>query len=228
MTLASQVYRLETLVPKLSYQSDRNFAGSLIANWRRDRRLTQTQQLWVDKLIAKAENPPPPPEPKVDATGITLSKLSALFDKARKNDIQVPRIRTLMTDGTKVGFKSKNGVIYIDVRDHYYGKIDDAGRLIRYNLIPYCQEVTDIAIAIGDNPSLFGKAHGQRLKWCMFCGTELRTTESLYYGYGPICAEKWGLAWDDARERIEEDKFTEAVSGFDFKAAAAKWKGMGQ
>jgi len=228
MSIDSQVAKLVQLTPSLKFDNDRRFAHDLVSAWRRKHRLSQAQQLWVDKLIdmaeARIEELKNPPEPQVDAIGIDMSKLHALFDKARAKDVQVPRLRAMMADGTKLTFVGKKDVIYINKGDSYYGKIDKSQCLIRYRLIPECQEVTDIAIAIGENPAEFGKAQGQRLKWCMFCGTELRTIESLYYGYGPICAEKWGLPWEDGREKHHLQKFAEATGGFDFQAAVDKWK----
>jgi hypothetical protein len=44
------------------------------------------------------------------------------------------------------------------------------------------------------------QANGQKYKHCCFCGLELTDAPSLAAGYGPICADKWGLPWGDAPE----------------------------
>ena len=72
------------------------------------------------------------------------------------------------------------------------------------------QRIFDVA----EDPSKAGRIHGHRVRWCMFCGLELRTTDSLYYGYGPICAEKWGLEWGDAVERKFKDSVNSASNVF--------------
>lgn len=40
---------------------------------------------------------------------------------------------------------------------------------------------------------------------CMFCGLELTSPISVVFGYGPICAERWGLRWEMTPE-IEKSK----------------------
>jgi hypothetical protein len=44
------------------------------------------------------------------------------------------------------------------------------------------------------------QANGKKYSHCCFCGLELTDAPSLAAGYGPICADKWGLPWGDAPE----------------------------
>lgn len=39
-------------------------------------------------------------------------------------------------------------------------------------------------------------ATGRRVGWCCFCSRRLDNHVSVQAGYGPICAEKFGLPWE--------------------------------
>lgn len=232
MSLASQVFKLEELVQKGTLPTgNRPFANSLIQQWRNTRRLSQTQQLWIDKLIDKAMNPavelpgeqkrePKGPEPVKVSDEASVFKIHEIFEHARKRDVAFPKIRFVLREGQMVklslaGNDSKNpGAIYIRLGETYYGKINTLGELSRYRETPCDSEIIECLRALSENPSAFGRAQGQRLKWCIFCGTTLRTNESLYYGYGPVCADNFGLEWGNSAERKDEDRFRAAVDSF--------------
>lgn len=42
------------------------------------------------------------------------------------------------------------------------------------------------------------KFSGKRVGTCCYCAKGLTTAASLHVGYGPICAEKWGLPWGES------------------------------
>ena len=110
-----------------------------------------------------------------------------------------------------------NGGLYIkDTTDGgegvYMGKITADGSLRPVRkmfdgfvdaMIEFCKDPKEFAIR-------FGRVTGR----CCFCGLELTNRHSIYHGYGPICAEHWGLPhgnapadWQpsvEARERATE------------------------
>jgi hypothetical protein len=45
-------------------------------------------------------------------------------------------------------------------------------------------------------PAEMAKLQGQKYGHCIFCGLELTNKNSLTVGYGPICAENYGLPWE--------------------------------
>jgi len=51
--------------------------------------------------------------------------------------------------------------------------------------------------AIAANPAGAAKLFGQKTSSCCFCGQELTDGASIAVGYGPICAEHWGLPHGD-------------------------------
>jgi hypothetical protein len=231
MSLAQQVFRLEELIHKLP-AGRQQFAHSLVAWWRSKRRLSQGQQLWVDKLIEMATAPvEPKPAPVTESIDVDLDKIHSLFAKAQSNHVQVPRLRMVLDDGRSLVVQlatntGKNpGSIYVQLAGQYYGKIDRQGRLVLGPRNIRCDEVVDRIKAVALNPTSAGRVHGHKHRWCMFCARELTTVDSLYYGYGPICAEKWGLEWGDAAERIHTEKVEETRDLF--AGLAAQWKGAG-
>ncbi len=75
-----------------------------------------------------------------------------------------------------------------------YGKIDLEGKLhwedARY--YPSTQLfIKGLVENLLETTSLNGKLTGN----CCFCGIELTAGESVSRGYGPICANRWGLPW---------------------------------
>lgn len=225
MSIATQVTALKNVIGKLG-PSRQQFATSLIHQWEKKKRLSQPQQLWVDKLIDEANAPKP--EPTVVETAAELTPLLELFRKARDNKIARPRIKTYANSKelsiSLAGAESVNaGMIYLKLGGEYYGKVDLHGRLVLSrnvgNLIPVAEEVPIVLRALGKDPSGFGKVHGMKYNNCCFCGRGLKTKDSVYYGYGPICAEGWGLEWGNARERIQEDKKARHAAAFQMGVA---------
>lgn len=49
--------------------------------------------------------------------------------------------------------------------------------------------------ALALNPAEVAAAYGKLTSRCCFCGKELSTAESLAVGYGPDCADHFGLPW---------------------------------
>lgn len=201
-------------------QRDREFAHGLVSQWDKYGRLSDKQTPWVFTLLERAENATTTGSmqpKKAEHAGINLSaspvKLFEIFDKAKANDIQSPVIRFMAGDDQLRMNLSKDGKLLHIVtqeqndegRRNWLAAIDREGvlRLTTKRKIP--EKLVETVHSFATNPSQAGKATGQRMKWCCFCARPLVTTDSLYYGYGPICAEKWGLEWGEARSHLKED-----------------------
>ena len=142
-----------------------------------------------------------------------------IFEKANKT-LKYPQL-TYPHDKTMLVFKlageksSVPGSIVItdDARyphNKFYGRIikNEAERKLQFqwnDRQPIFPELREVIKAIVTNPlgmcSLIGKQHS----YCCFCSTELTSKESLAVGYGPICAEKWGLPWGITETIKKED-----------------------
>jgi len=238
MSVSEQVRQLEANLRKLHNNKDRDFANSLVHQYRTKGRLSQLQQVWVDKLLDKALLPPEEaPKPVTESINVGLENLHALFDRAkshvRSNESWTPRIRIVLTDGRRVEVSpakstSKNpGSIYVSVADQYYGKIDREGHLTLGPRGIRIEEIHDRIREVAENPTQAGRLHGHKHTWCMFCGIKLESEDSKYYGYGPICAEKWGLEWGEAKERKIEDRDQQIAETTQsvFSEMKAKWLG---
>jgi hypothetical protein len=68
---------------------------------------------------------------------------------------------------------------------------------IKWNMSknPQFSDIATLIRRILANPIEETKLQGQKFGNCCFCGLELTNKSSLIAGYGPICAEKWGLPW---------------------------------
>jgi len=144
--------------------------------------------------------------------GVDLTGLQKLFAGARANGKTNPKIKMALANGTVLEVyaaksDSKNpGSIYVNVGPEYTGKVTPDGKFIPYADRRLDDEALSMICEVVENPTQAGRLYGRKLKWCIFCGTQLDTNESQYYGYGPICAEKWGLEWGNSVERKAEDR----------------------
>ncbi len=133
---------------------------------------------------------------------MTGEKLIALFERAA-GSLQYPRITILNKEGKVVIYrqgersKNKGGLAITDGGVYgssvFYGAVlkDGTVRLRDVNNTP--QYVLDLIKDPVGEAIKSAKLTGN----CCFCSTPLRNKSSLFHGYGPICAEKWGLPWGD-------------------------------
>ena len=139
------------------------------------------------------------------------SKLFELFDKARQHlkypSLYFPDIPLKLGIGNdpKVIWVS-NGFARSNPLNKLYGKFQ---RLSGNDMLwyPYncLQGTADILHQICEDPLKYGALHGQQYKHCCFCNTELTSKASLFAGYGPICADNWGLPWGEYKDESLEN-----------------------
>ena len=107
-----------------------------------------------------------------------------------------PSIRFTSAEGTKVALSlASKGYIAVGLDGEYCGKIVDKDS----DLIFYFggEEALKKEIeTFASFPKYNAKLHGQKYGSCCFCGRELIEKASVFYGYGPICAENFGLPHD--------------------------------
>lgn len=191
--------------------TDRPFAYSLVGAAEGPRGLTVKQSGWVRKMADRIVNPVAMREPS--KLGGDIAGLMALFDKAAANGLQWPKLRAITEDGTtlrlhRAGAKSKHvGQIMVTSRlgeeSIYYGRLDLDG------VFHPSQKVTSAAldqalpalVAMATDPAAAGKAYGSRTGHCAFCALPLEDGRSIEAGYGPVCAENFGLPWGSKRKR---------------------------
>jgi len=138
------------------------------------------------------------------------SKLFELFDKARQTlkypslTIPLDHIRII-----KISLGTNNGAIWVSNglgRNHPDNKL--YGKFTLEKFTPYLNETSElipILKELCEDPIKFGALHSQKYKHCCFCNTELTSKASLFVGYGPICADKWGLPWGEYKDESLEN-----------------------
>lgn len=130
--------------------------------------------------------------PIAGAAGI-LSFLTA----AKNRGLKFPKARFLAPDGKSemrlslAGPTSKYpGSVQVKVNEAWVGRINADGTpsygLVNGNFVP---TLTNIA----SDPAAAAKSYGALMCRCSFCNLALTDAGSVEVGYGPICADHWGL-----------------------------------
>ena len=176
-------------------------------------RLSAKQWDWVHKLANDAGNPGPEERP--------LEAVRGLIDRAFDAGLQYPKINLETIEGlpvrlSRAGDRSRApGVIHVTDgkpfgENQFYGSInlDGVWRPTR-NTPP---EVLGFLLAFNADPEAVATAYGLRSGNCCFCARVLTDGRSVGVGYGPICADKFGLPWGEIRA---ESTVTVAVSDED-------------
>lgn len=193
--------------------SDEAFAHSLVQFFETRGYLSEKQAHWVGRLLDRCDAAAARQERSVENI-FDGTKLRDLFVKASSNlkfpsiKIQLPEDPQIHIHFYRAGALSKTpGWILITNGKQWphralLGSINIGGEgELRKTLRP---EVKVAILKIANDPINQAKVSGIRFSHCCFCGLELTNSISLYHGYGPICAGKWGLPWEG--EVKEEDK----------------------
>lgn len=86
-----------------------------------------------------------------------------------------------------------NGMPYDDPHGLFYGRVHKDGRFERGR--DFTSRVKGILQAINCNPVSMAADYGRKTGNCCFCATPLSDDRSTSVGYGPICADRYGLPW---------------------------------
>jgi hypothetical protein len=191
------VEKLRSVVDRLP-DKDKTFAQSLLNSVAKYRLPTVKQEYWIKELYNRAVNPPE--APKGESVG-DLSRLVTMFTTV-KTHLKFPSIRFQTQDGktfkiSPAGDASANkGWLYVKNGSDYLGKISPTGQYHQSRQVA----VEGVAEAIRDfaeNPERAAASYGHSVGQCCFCGLTLTDERSVKVGYGPICADHYGLAWGE-------------------------------
>ena len=134
-----------------------------------------------------------------------FEKLFTIFDNAATK-LRFPKI-VLEHNGSKIrlvrcGPNSRyQGDINVEVDGNWMGRIERDGNVyghgrsiiqLQNSPAPYydaCMHVLQFAA----DPHKQAAIHGHAYNYCCFCSRELTNAVSVHLGYGPICADKYGL-----------------------------------
>lgn len=132
-----------------------------------------------------------------------LGRIFKMFTSA-VSTLKRPAIRLADAAGTRLhlslaGAASKNaGYIYVKSGDNYYGKISPEGLFFPTAACP--STVEPHLKAFAENPEAVAAQYGSLTGDCCFCGRKLTDDRSTHVGYGPVCADKFGLSWGKTSE----------------------------
>jgi len=121
---------------------------------------------------------------------IDISRIEALFDKARASGLKRLAFRTKhITISVPKATSANAGGLYVKHDGEYAGKIM-GGVFKPFNAKP---DTLALVCEIAENPAERAKQYGIETGTCSCCGAELTDPVSIANGIGPICADNWGL-----------------------------------
>lgn len=144
----------------------------------------------------------------------TWRKLNAIFHKAKANGLRYPKIhlhvpecdceiilaqagaKSTYPDSISItspgGFGDNKfyGRLHTDATHFSWSRHELANKQRQYAF----EHVID---TFANNPAKGAKLYAAKTGHCSFCGTPIKTDESMSVGYGPICADKYGLPWGE-------------------------------
>ena len=102
----------------------------------------------------------------------------------------------------------------------WFGRLSTGGTLFMPTHMQSAAELLQVELDLFQlDPAKYATAYGKARGNCMFCRKNLTSPQSVAVGYGPICADHYGLAWGDLDP--EEAK---RQSSFKFKLPSGKEK----
>lgn len=176
---------------------DETFAFDLMASVMTRGAASDKQAYWL-KVLAERATTPKAPAPSVG----DMSGVYALFETAKASGLKFPKIVAASPVGeiklSVAGPKAKapGSINVTDTRpfgeNTWYGRILKDGTF-EGRTAP--AELVDYLKAFAANPAEQAALHGKRTGCCCFCAKELTDARSIEVGYGPTCADNYGLPW---------------------------------
>jgi hypothetical protein len=157
-----------------------NFASQL-ANTKRP---SDEQFNWCHVLVIEYEQRNDLPEEQQD-----LSEFVDMIERA----LEKQRSPWVSIDNWDARRSALSGRIWLRVDRKLVGEITADGIKWKCDVIPGIAEA--VAKFSGDLEK-GARAHGRATGHCCFCRRALQNPVSLHVGYGPICADTFGLPWE--------------------------------
>ncbi len=136
------------------------------------------------------------PEPMVF---IDAQKINAMMQNARKHrKYPVIAFRNPRVDFKIAGSRSRRhgSVTLTGPEGAYYGHLDmQTGAWIQRDGTP--ELIVDFVRMFAAEPAAVVGQAGRDVNECCFCARELSDARSRFAGYGPTCAENYGLPWGE-------------------------------
>jgi len=203
----SLAVELETLLHTHPYSEKAadaaySLVSQYIKNGQHDNSLSDKQWNFVESLVAQTKNfSSPAPEMPKERVG-DFSGVIELFTKAKGN-LKYPKISLTTESGGTVmlslaGAKAKKpGTINVTDgkpfgENIWYGRVDASGSWEKTHSAT--DEVGAVLKELSIDPAGFASNYGHKHGSCCFCNKTLTQANSVTAGFGPVCADNWGLA----------------------------------
>jgi hypothetical protein len=179
-------------------ERDQAFARSLLSTMFP----SEKQQLWIDRLAQRVTRKSEPVQAIDNVAGIVeLIGAGALHLKHPKVLFQAGGMTLrLSIAGERSRYPGSVNVTStdrgFDART-WYGRVMPDGAFHAKEGIDSALH-TQIVIALRElaaNPASVAASYGRKFGRCCFCSLTLSDERSVSVGYGPICADHYGLAW---------------------------------
>lgn len=174
-----------------------------VENWRENlrARVLQVRDDLGARLAKFAAAKAAQPKPATHAAALPLF---ALFAKAQENGLKFPKLRfepeqdqRLVVSVAGANSKLPGTLNLTDGKpfgqNQWFGRVNLDGSITQSK--SWQPWIGELLTAFAANPAEVGAAYGKKTGRCCYCGRHLETKESVAVGYGPICAEKFGLPW---------------------------------
>jgi len=143
---------------------------------------------------------------------IALARSASAFSSQQSTRVAVPKIRKILQRGEKselkrvlvkmqdnkslvICFRVENKRYFItsEKKSHVYGDINAKGVWVPTDKAT--RTIIDIVKKIERDPVEYARSHGLKTGRCCFCSRKLTDPRSVTSGYGPVCAERYGMPW---------------------------------
>jgi len=186
-----------------------DFAASLLDQVKKKGDLSPKQLQAVYQSIALEADWAKQREQKATQTQIDMTDLLDRFALALKAGIKRPKVNTGDLLFSLAPAHGRNaGCVYVKGEKDAYGDRPYLGKITpegKFFAGPNVEDDVKQRIAeVGSDVVGSAKAHGAQHNNCCFCSRDLTTDESVSNGYGPICADRYGLPW------VVTDEFKQA------------------
>jgi hypothetical protein len=183
--------------------SSRTFAESLLSQYSRRGSLSPRQWPHVTALIERAARPAATPAGVGHALPVAgLATLQGVFGNATRAGI-TPGIRATINGARlRIAAPSRRSayagrpILFVRLGDTYAGRIENGAFLPRSatgaDALPALQTLLESPLG---TLAQIGRATGT----CCYCARELTDPRSVSMGYGPVCAENYGLPWGETQ-----------------------------
>lgn len=212
-TQLPRVQALHAVLSKLK-PGDQTFAQSLLNSYRQWGKLSDKQMEWVDKLTARATAPPQAARDDEVKYGQKIPGFTVvedlLYRAAQHQQFPCIRLKTEKGQSIKLSPRKHSRQVKVTVSGgHGEAWGDVSNEVLDLKSLRFLADLPDVLNTLyqmAAHPVETAILYGKKYKSCCFCGISLTDPRSLLQGYGPICAENYGLPWGEEPERVSVDE----------------------